>query len=208
MKKKIGFVLIGLVFIVAISAVTYHRAGAGATEQSMQGGRQEAVKYCTQGRTFCPGGCTNLKSDNYNCGECGIVCPTGAPCTNGACLNHHTRLLFSYATNSNGFDTGIAISNTAKDPFGTPQETGVCTLYFYGSSDSEYTTQTIAPGTQFSSVVSLMAPGFSGYIIADCNFRNAHGWAMVSDLGARNFAASVPAQVLVVPRPPAESLGE
>lgn len=201
MKKKIGFAVMVVMFIVAISAVIYHGAGAGVTQP-------ETAKICTKGFTPCPDGCKNLETDNNNCGQCGTVCPTGAPCTNGACLNHHTMLLFSFATNENGFDTAITISNTAKDPFGTPQETGACKVYFYGSSDTEYTTGTIAPGTQFASIVSVLVPGFEGYIIADCNFRNAHGWAMVTDLGARTLAASVPAQVLTVPRPAVESPGQ
>jgi len=47
-----------------------------------------------------------------------------------------TLLLFPYLTNQAGFDTGIVISNTTKDPLGTqPQNVsglGACTMYYYG----------------------------------------------------------------------------
>jgi hypothetical protein len=43
-----------------------------------------------------------------------------------------TNLLFPFVTNQAGFDTGIAISNTSKDPFGTATQAGVCSLYYYG----------------------------------------------------------------------------
>lgn len=54
-----------------------------------------------------------------------------------------TLLLFPYVTNRNGFNTGIAISNTSRDdnpgPFGdgggaSPQ-TGPCTLFTYGGNN-------------------------------------------------------------------------
>ncbi len=35
--------------------------------------------------TACAGICTTLTSDVANCGSCGTACPSGAPCTNGAC---------------------------------------------------------------------------------------------------------------------------
>lgn len=55
-----------------------------------------------------------------------------------------TLLLFPYVTNRNGYNTGIAISNTSRDndpgPFSTPNggaspQTGPCTLYTYGGNN-------------------------------------------------------------------------
>ncbi len=54
-----------------------------------------------------------------------------------------TLLLFPYVTNRNGFNTGIAISNTSRDdnpgPFvdggGAQPQTGPCTLYTYGGNN-------------------------------------------------------------------------
>jgi len=54
-----------------------------------------------------------------------------------------TLLLFPYVTNRNGYNTGIAISNTSRDdnpgPFadggGAQPQTGPCTLYTYGGNN-------------------------------------------------------------------------
>jgi hypothetical protein len=35
--------------------------------------------------TSCNGFCTSLTSDPSNCGTCGTACPSGTPCTSGAC---------------------------------------------------------------------------------------------------------------------------
>jgi hypothetical protein len=102
-----------------------------------------------------------------------------------------TPMLFPYVINVNGFDTGLAIANTTSDPFGTAAQTGTCSLYFYGSSAPTtipYVTPVVATGTDWTSLASTLAPGFSGYMIANCNFQYAHGFAFISDVGARNLA--------------------
>ncbi len=145
-----------------------------------------------------------------------------------------TVLLFPFITNIDGFDTGIAISNTTSDPFGTKTQAGVCQLYAYGatgqptsqpacSSSSTATGLFCMPGTGTSGYVvntgttsatlaSAIAPGFEGYIIAVCNFQYAHGFAFVSDVGARNLAMGYLALIVnngAITRsvPAAESLG-
>jgi hypothetical protein len=102
-----------------------------------------------------------------------------------------TPLLYPYVINVNGFDTGLAIANTTTDPFGTSAQAGTCALYFYGSSAptvNPFITPTVATGTVYANLASTLAPGFSGYMIANCNFQFAHGFAFVSDVGARNLA--------------------
>jgi hypothetical protein len=101
-----------------------------------------------------------------------------------------TDLLYPYVINTNGFDTGLAIANTSTDPFGTTAQVGTCQLNFYGSTapSGPFTTPSIATGTVYANLASTLAPGFSGYIIAVCNFQYAHGFAFVSDVGARNLA--------------------
>jgi len=102
-----------------------------------------------------------------------------------------TPMLFPYVINVNGFDTGLAIANTTTDPFGTTAQQGTCSLYFYGSSaptTNPFVTPIIATGTDYANLASTLAPGFSGYMIANCNFQYAHGFAFVSDVGARNLA--------------------
>jgi hypothetical protein len=102
-----------------------------------------------------------------------------------------TAMLFPYVINVNGFDTGIAIANTTTDPFGTAAQSGSCSLYFYGTAaptTNPFVTPTVATGTDYASLASLLAPGFDGYMIANCNFQYAHGFAFISDVGARNLA--------------------
>lgn len=110
-----------------------------------------------------------------------------------------TTLLFPFVTNAPGFDTGLAISNTSKDPFGTATQTGSCTLNFYGDNQpsapvsiagtsSAGVANSIAAGSYAAVPLSTAAPNFTGYVIAVCNFQYAHGFAFISDLGVRNFA--------------------
>lgn len=98
-----------------------------------------------------------------------------------------TSLLFPFVTNQLGFDTGIAISNTSTDPFGTNGATaqaGTCTLNFYGAgapSPANVTTPNVPSGTTFTQVLSGVAAGFQGYMIAQCGFQFAHGFAFITD---------------------------
>jgi hypothetical protein len=127
-------------------------------------------------------------------GPTGAVGPTGPPGTgvNLTCPGDPpggTNLLFPFLTNTNGFDTGVAISNTGADPFGTVGNAGTCKLTFFGSgAPPPFTSSIVTPGTQLTFTMSTVAPGFQGYGIAQCAFQFAHGFAFVSDLGARNLA--------------------
>jgi hypothetical protein len=101
-----------------------------------------------------------------------------------------TVLLFPYVTNNSNFETGMSISNTALDPFGTPQGApGSCNMYFYGLNPSAgavpfppvaASPNTISAGQQYANTVSgLGLVNFAGYAIAVCNFQFAHGFAFV-----------------------------
>jgi len=120
-----------------------------------------------------------------------------------------TTLLFPFVAAGTaaapGFDTGIAISNTGMDPLSAantaPGTAGACSFSLYGSNGGTVPTPTaiatalaalngvgypangvIAPGTSaaFSLANENIAPGFSGYIIAQCNFLYAHGFAYIT----------------------------
>jgi len=133
-----------------------------------------------------------------------------------------TLLLFPFITNTNGFDTGIAISNTTTDPIGTAPQAGICKLTYYdgtgkqpptGINGTDLTKEApVATGTSAVNLISVLAPNFQGYMFAQCNFQLAHGFAFISDLGARNLAMGYLALVvnngaLVRPNAPvAESL--
>ena len=105
-----------------------------------------------------------------------------------------TILLFPFVVSSSGFDTGIAISNTSMDPFSTATSTGTCAMYFYGlAAPATFNIGPIPAGdgtdpTKYSFMTSAVAPGFEGYVFAVCNFQFAHGFAFISDPGARNLA--------------------
>jgi hypothetical protein len=133
-----------------------------------------------------------------------------------ACL---TNLLFPFVSNRAGttFNTGIAISNAAKDSGTTIGETGGITLYLYGISaptggsagiampipsvsagGTVATSGVVAPGEHTvlalnDGTATAFAKGFQGYIVALCNFRYAHGLATVFDnfgVGAANVGFS------------------
>jgi hypothetical protein len=119
----------------------------------------------------------------------GFDCPNDAANT--------TNLLFTFVTNQAGFDTGVTISNTASDPFGTTGQTAACTINYYGANaPAQLSTGNIAPGSTYTNLTSDVAPNFQGYAIARCGFGYAHGLAFISDLGARNLAMGYLAQVV------------
>jgi hypothetical protein len=108
-----------------------------------------------------------------------------------------TNLLFPFVTNQAGFDTGIAISNTSRDPFSGNAgrlQSGTCTLNYYGGTPggpapaAQTTNAVVNAGEQLLLVVSsggglgiTGTPGFQGYIIAQCRFQYAHGFAFITD---------------------------
>jgi hypothetical protein len=93
-----------------------------------------------------------------------------------------TLLLFPYVTSAAGFDTGLSIANTTADPLGTAAQTGTCTFNWYGAPTlAANTSPTIAAGTIYAFNLGGLQSGFSGYMIAVCNFQFAHGFAFVAD---------------------------
>jgi len=139
-----------------------------------------------------------------------------------------TNLLFPFVSTA-GFDTGIAISNTGTDPLGTAgagtTAPGGCTLFLYGTGGTPPAQGTAAPftsGAQLGVLASPAAPnytgtfllsqyagtGFTGYMIAQCNFLYGHGFAYI-DYGGLGAPTSVAlgylAQVLNPNRSAAEA---
>ena len=130
-----------------------------------------------------------------------------------------TNLLFPYVTQREGFDTGLVIANTSVETgktwdSNTAPQSGACRICYYGDT----TGGGAAPAAQTSAVVdagklliwTLFAggitdttikptPGFQGYIIAQCAFQYAHGFAFLSDLGANRLAHGYLALILDAP---------
>jgi len=119
------------------------------------------------------------------------------------CASH---LLFPFVTNEAGFDTGMAVANTSQDEYGTSTQTGTCTFNFFGTkAPAAYTTSAaVAPGTVYTNLASALAPGFQGYVIVDCQFQYAHGFAFITQIGT--FLGTEGYLALVIPDPPAPRL--
>ncbi|MBI4877690.1 MAG: hypothetical protein HY822_23915 [Acidobacteria bacterium] len=126
-----------------------------------------------------------------------------------------TNLLFPFVSQQGGFDTGLAIVNTSKDPWGHATEAGTCTLNYYGDTNGgaappaqtsgvvpagDYLVWTLYSGGKFGVTAT---PGFQGYIIAQCTFRWAHGYAFISNLGdvkwAQGYLALIMDQAITRP---------
>jgi len=121
-----------------------------------------------------------------------------------------TNLLFPFVTNQAGFDTGMVISNTSKDPWGHDLEAGTCAINYYGDTNGgaappkqtsatipggDYMAWTLSGGGKFGMTAT---PGFQGYIIAQCQFRWGHGFAFISDVGAQRLSHGYLALVMDV----------
>jgi hypothetical protein len=105
-----------------------------------------------------------------------------------------TSLLFSAASNWNGVDTNITISNTSEDPFGSTLGSGACTISYFGdmvnggASPTPQVSSVVPAGGQLSFTLSqgnatqgiAGAPGFRGYVIANCGFPLARGLATIT----------------------------
>ena len=139
----------------------------------------------------------------------------------GPCL---TNLLFPFVTNQAGFNTGIAISNTSLTNPGTGElfgldanngvspQSGTCTMNYFGTTGADgaapppATTGIIPAGRTFVMTLASGSSGpfgtvpaaqnFQGYAIAQCNFRYAHGYAFISDIGASQLAQGYLALIL------------
>jgi hypothetical protein len=122
-----------------------------------------------------------------------------------------TNLLFTYLTQIEGFDSGIAIANTSLDPFKTTPQKGNCTLNYYGTfkGDPTKTTYSQTTTSMLDGGQTLVATlsgggtngigavaGFQGYMIATCDFQYAHGFAFISDFGATKLAQGYLANVM------------
>ena len=130
-----------------------------------------------------------------------------------------TTLLFPYVTNATGYETGIAIANTSTDnllPKGAsfgPAVAGSCSLNFYGNaaqpkavtypptgSIGVYSATTGQSPIYADTLTDLITvSGFTGYVIANCNFLDAHGFAFIVD-GSGGATGPEGYLALVIPR--------
>jgi hypothetical protein len=177
-KAYVMAVMLLLAFSASVFAETSGESASGPLPNAVPAGSYTQINGDLQiagtGALFFPDGSVQ-RSAAVN------GCPNDLP--------NITNLLFSFVTNQSGFDTGISISNTASDPFGTVGVSGACRFYYYGAgAPPSFLTGSIAPGATYVNQLSTLAPGFQGYAIVRCFFPYAHGFAFLSDVGARNLA--------------------
>lgn len=125
-------------------------------------------------------------------------------------------LLLPYVVAGSGYETGIAITNSSLDPFGTTPQSGYVQLYYFPDYASQYTgvsgpfTQTtgvpLKAGDQLLMVLGTGSvnpganihgvPGFEGYIVVVADFQYCHGYVFVSDTKVSKFAMGYIGMVL------------
>ncbi len=106
-------------------------------------------------------------------------------------------LLFQYATDLDGYGTGLAVANTGNDNgiFTTPTtkgQTGSVTFYLFNSGSTTpivyQATAALLPGNVYANSIdgileasgnSALVGKFSGYVIALCQFDYGHGFDIV-----------------------------
>ncbi len=106
-----------------------------------------------------------------------------------------TTLFFPFVTNQTTFDTAVVLVNTSADPLGTRYQPGSCSLTFHGAglegeqSATFRRTVEIDAGEQVAFRLSSgnaergvdPLPDFQGYLVAQCSFQYAHGFAFVTE---------------------------
>ena len=120
-----------------------------------------------------------------------------------------TNLLFVFLSNQEGFDSGVAISNTSVDPLGTGAQGGPRKLNYFGetagggAAPAAQTSAVVPAGKQLTAVLSTggnygiaATPGFQGYMIAQCQFQYAHGFAFISDVGSNRVSEAYQGLIL------------
>jgi hypothetical protein len=115
-----------------------------------------------------------------------------------------TTLLFPYVTNTQGYDMGFSIANASSMPGSTPvQQSGTCSVSFYGTNapPAIFVSAPIPTGSIDTEILSNVAPGFDGYLVAICNFQAAYGYAIISN-GFATGTGGVSGNYLAIPIPP------
>jgi len=121
-----------------------------------------------------------------------------------------TYLLFPWVVNTNdgNYNTGMAIANTTSDvpDIGTVGQTGNVTAYFFPFDGSASFSQALGtgvkPGATTTFVASSLNKAFQGYVIVECSFSLAHGFAFIDNpiAGQNGFAEGYLALSLTNPR--------
>ncbi|MBI1748501.1 MAG: hypothetical protein HYR55_18230 [Acidobacteria bacterium] len=117
-----------------------------------------------------------------------------------ACICH---LKFPFVTNQGGFDSGLAIANTTRDPYNTAAQKGRIFLHFYGqnppATNPVVITGPINGGDTWVGLASNLAANFQGYMIARAEFQFCEGYAFIADQAFATIAQGYLAMVIPDP---------
>lgn len=108
-----------------------------------------------------------------------------------------TSLLFPFVSNQGGFDTGVVITHGSQQALTDQNESqaGACDLHYYGTNAEgqdilllQHSTP-LDPGQQLVFTLSggnpaqniLGTPQYQGYLVAECEYPDARGYAFISD---------------------------
>ena len=108
-----------------------------------------------------------------------------------------TALLFPFVSNQGGFDTGVVITHGSGGtlPDQSEARSGACDINYYGTNAEgqdilllQHSTN-LEPGHQLVFTVSggnptqniLGTPQYQGYLVAECGYPDARGYAFISD---------------------------
>jgi hypothetical protein len=102
-----------------------------------------ATAPCNAGLTLCGGLCVDIVSDAANCGDCGVVCPTGQYCSVGTCTTACPDGLTQCGQSCADVMTSVLHCGRCDAPCDGGQlcQNGVCT----GTSTGTDVTQPVAP---------------------------------------------------------------
>jgi len=122
-----------------------------------------------------------------------------------------TNVFIPWAANTAGYDTGFALANTTTDIFGTSSQSGTCVYNFFGTnapSGGTFTTPSFGGGAVDTRLLSVIAPGFFGYIIVQCNFQLGHGFEfIVNGFGGGTPTVGEGGEALIIPQPATSGTG-
>jgi hypothetical protein len=133
--------------------------------------------------------------DSSNAAPIPRFAPSTTPLNTYKIVKCSCNVLFPWVVYSQGYDTGIALSNTSVDPWGTTPQQGLVTINYYsaGTPPPAQTTNAPVPGGQTlvftvsgggNFGIGPVSNGFAGYIIAQAQFQYCHGYAYISSFGA------------------------
>lgn len=150
---------------------------------------------CNTGQAYCQSGCTNVLSDNLNCGACGNACDGGATCGGGQCSACIVLTGPSLTQNLGGWaDAGLrfkALKNTTLTSFEFDNQGSADTLELTTTTGTVLQSITVPANTPtFTATVSWPLTSGTSYDIISVNGSNGH-WDSYSTWPTTNASLEI-----------------